>query len=507
MSIQFEPEQQVAELTFSSEPEGHVSSHQVQDSHDQELVASTETNAPTLGESLNTRDITIENLLNSDAPSNKVPPTLNVLAKSAPKGIRGFWRTLINCILHLTSWSQTKLELAVKTALKKDESDSHIGEISHFMAENIDWLDPKIIAAYTEALKGTQAAEDFRNQVEAYAREKLSSSSMVHDSIVTTATNASYVTDALSDKDTSTSNACGLPSLVQKIHTENPAMTLVPLATFMDRCPEDAQRLASKNNISYMAQTATDVTNGMVLACMDPNFKLEILNLIDEGLFEGAQDRARNIENFLKNDAVTANLFYTDGIQRYEIPHIVLPNGVEILTNYAENNEFCRSKFCKTIDANGNKKYDQAEYLAYMLDRFEEAYGKEDAIRAFKVFVQNFIGSGNTLGSILLAIHGVHPTLAPWLGTMVPHEMRQGMGMDKDFNITMNMTRIMRTKAETIEKLHSNMKKAGYDIPEITENSTLAVTINSTIPAKHNNTMNQGKDGEQQTDWALILSP
>jgi hypothetical protein len=418
-----ELEQSAIEPTFPPKPESHAPLHQVQD---HELVAPTGTNISTGGESLGTRRITVENLLNSDAPSSEVPATLSAMAKKAPTVFWGFWRTLINCIRHFTSWNQTKLELTLKDALK-EKNDGQIDELSCFMAENIDRLDPRITAAYAGVLEETQtrAAEYFRSQVETCAREKLSSPTIDHNSILLTATNANRVMDAFASGDAPALDIQAPLSLVQKIHAENPETTLVPLDTFISQCPEYAQRLASKENISYMAQTATDDTNGMILACAGSGFNNGILDLIDEGLFEGAQNRAQNIGNFLKNAAVTSNLFYTDGINRHEIPHIILPNGVEILTNYIpETNsvdaKFCESNFCKTTDANGNKKYDHVEYLSYMLDRFEEAYGREDAIRAFKVFVQNFTGSGNTLG--VLANTG--PYLFQWMGANNLHEIR-----------------------------------------------------------------------------------
>ncbi|MDR0715544.1 MAG: hypothetical protein LBF25_02065 [Puniceicoccales bacterium] len=302
------------------------------------------------------------------------------------------------------------------------------------------------------------------------------------------------------------------PGVVQRLPAEQITLELITFCksltpewkTFYNNFPEQARALAERKDLKRASFQGTDHSNGLTLTYNDSCHKPKILSLINPGLFEG-KDRDDQIESFLEDPAVTYNFFYMDGIRRREIPHISLPNGVEILSNFGgENSEYCK----KT-----EKPYDQVEYLKYMLDQFKAAYGNTDeAVKAFKVLVQNFTGSGNTLG-VCLSTLTLNETILPGFDSLYKNclicaafmrkRAQPMMQMDKDFNIDLNITACMF--GEGIRQFNEQYEsQINALLPEAT---IFGITISSHIPAVINETMDQrGQQGKQTTTFGTIES-
>jgi hypothetical protein len=242
--------------------------------------------------------------------------------------------------------------------------------------------------------------------------------------------------------------------------------------------------------------------------CKHNEYNPAILKFITPELFEG-EETIRNIQikSFIENPAVQSNLFCKDGIQRNDMPHISLPNGVEILSNFrGANSEYCKST---------GKPFDRAEYLRYMLDRFKEAYGDTDtAVKAFKVFVQNFTGTGNTFGMLTkIPLQKEAETKdykeAMSYGALVSSAVQDcrsqsTMRMDKGFNIDLNITACI--SGEKIKQFNENNKRSSEIIP-FSEDTIFGITISSHIPAVRNDAMDQrGQNGQQTTNFEILES-
>jgi hypothetical protein len=273
------------------------------------------------------------------------------------------------------------------------------------------------------------------------------------------------------------------------------------LITFCNDCPEQARTLAERQDFHQKSFRGTKDDDGILLVCNDSGYKPGILGLIDQGLFEG-DGRDGRIKNFLANSDVAGNLLFKDGIKRYEMPHITLPNGVEILSNIGGSD----SEYCK----NTGRAFDKAEYLKYMLDQFKTAYGSTDeAIKAFKGFVQNFTGTGNTWGGVFTrppADEAVFPEIniqkkASLIGeTLARNRIRSTMQMDADFNITLNATACVSNE-EGIRKINKTTKSSFH------KDTICGITVSSYIPAVINDAMNQREQrGQQTTTFEIIGS-
>jgi hypothetical protein len=301
-------------------------------------------------------------------------------------------------------------------------------------------------------------------------------------------------------------SALALHSLAQKLPVDQIAAQITPeLITFCNNCPEQARTLAERQDFHQKSFRGINNDDGILLAYNDRNYEPGILDLIDQGLFEG-DGRDGRIKNFLASSPVQHNFFYVDGIKRGNMPHITLPNGVEILSNSGDIN----SEYCKKM----GKPFDQAQYLKYMLDQFKEAYKPTDeAIKAFKVFVQNFTGSGNTFGNICTklvpdetVLRGIVPTIKwPLLGRMFKrHRSQSTMRMDECFNITLNITACISGR-ESIQQLNAQCEIT--HTPPFREDAIFGITISSHIPAEINDTMDQrGQRGQQTTTFEIIGS-
>ncbi|MDR1457461.1 MAG: hypothetical protein LBI47_01245 [Puniceicoccales bacterium] len=443
-------------------------------------------------------------------------------------GIGGFFRALWNYISNSSTKSldQAKLNVAAKDYLKNNS-----GEVDNILREitaNRSPQDPHIVHAFITALKEIDqekfdglcaAAKGF---VDGVLTEGAQTSSGITPANIKHAVD---LVDRLKSVIKFSPSALALHSLAQKLPVDQieaqitpelitfcndfprlaqklPAERITPeLITFCNDCPEQARTLAERQDFHQKSFRGTNDDEGMLLVCNDSGYKPGILGLIDQGLFEGDR-RDTRIESFLKDQAVTNNLFCKDGIQRYEMPHITLPNGVEILSNIGRSD----SEYCKSTSGS----YDQAAYLKYMLDQFKTAYGSTDeAIKAFKVFVQNFTGTGNTWVGVLTrppADEAVFPGIdiqkkASLIGgTLAKNRIRSTMRMDADFNITFNAT-VCVSNEEGIQRINKTTKSS------FPKDTICGITISSYIPAVINDTMDQcGQEGRQTTTFEIIGS-
>ncbi|MDR1528010.1 MAG: hypothetical protein LBS22_00245 [Puniceicoccales bacterium] len=378
-------------------------------------------------------------------------------------GIGGRLRALWNYISNSSTKSMDQAKLNV---VAKDYLQSNPGEVDGILREittNTSSQDPRIVHAFVAALKGISV--DFSQPVLA------------------------------------------LYSLVQRF----PVDQITPdLMRFCNNFPDQAQALAERQDLTWGLSKATCDANGMLPMCKHKEYQPAILDLIDSGLFDGNGQDAQ-IESFLANSAVRNNLFFKDGIQRYDMPHISLPNGVEILSNFGGAN----SEYCK----NTGKPFNQAEYLKHILDQFKKAYGSTDeAVKAFKVLVQNFAGTGNTFGILKQILDqklietndeaSKYSMVSNYisLGSHTVQECRSQstMRMDEGFNIRLNVTAcISGKKLQEFNK--SNEKNSSFT--PFSQDTIFGITVNAHIPAVISDTMDQREQqGQQTTTFGIIES-
>jgi hypothetical protein len=430
-----------------------------------------------------------------------------VLKRSESLGFMGLFRAVLDRIFNSStkSWDQARINVAAKDYLEANPNDAE--QISQAMAEGILRMDLRVAQAFVGALMECRldSFKTFYSKVMDQINEVIDQgskepASVSQDKIKNAATLVDLVTPFLTEGQQIPSPALALCALVQKF----PGNEITPdLIALCKNFPDEALALAKRQDCKITTFTATnDKDDGLLLMYMDRGYNPEIFDFITQDLFEEGPDRDAAIQNFLASAEFKSNLVFKDGIQRQGIPHITLPNGKEILSNRgSENSEYCRGT---------EKPYDQAEYLKYMLDKFKAAYGTTDeAIKAFKVFVQNFTSCGNTLGAIgekivhsgaenvLLAIRAMI-LLDTFLGK---ENYVHAMQMDKDFGIRLNIT-VCTSKEEEIETFNQ-------PIPQyrIRKDDMLALTVSSYIPAVINDTMDQrGQEGTQTTHYSLMYT-
>ncbi|MDR1233146.1 MAG: hypothetical protein LBJ75_02720 [Puniceicoccales bacterium] len=386
--------------------------------------------------------------------------TIVLVEKSQSMGVGGFFRALWNFISNSStkSMDQARLNVVVKDYLQSNPGE--VDGISQEIAANASSQDPKIVQAFVSALKGVNPKE-----------------SVIEFS----------------------QSALALRSLAQKL----PADQITPdLMTFCNNFPEQAQALAERQDLSWGLSQATCDKNGMLPMCKHNEYKPEILNLINAELFEGEGQDAR-IESFMADPAVASNLFFKDGVKRNDMPHISLPNGVEISSNFGNVN----SEYCK----NTGGTFDQAEYLKYILGQFKEAYGDTgEAAKAFKVFVQNFTGTGNTfairnqiMGQKMAETNNLNKAL--FYDGLVSHSVeshrsQSTIRMDEGFNMEVNITACMSDKG-SIQQLNKKTNSS------FNEDTIFGITISTHIPAVISDSMDQrGQEGKQTTNFGIIES-
>ncbi|MDR2603085.1 MAG: hypothetical protein LBC11_00790 [Puniceicoccales bacterium] len=415
----------------------------------------------------------------------------------------GFFQALWNYISNSStkSLNQARLNVAAKDYLKANPKK--INSLLRNIAANILSQDPRIVQAFTVALKEVdpEKFEDFSAAVKGPVDTVLTKGAQTSSDI--TSNNIKYAVDLL-DKLGSviefSQPAFALHSLAQKLSTEQMTPDLI---AFCKDFPDQAQALSKRQDLRQISFKGTDCDDGLILMYNDQNYKSEILNLITPELFEGEETiRDAKIKSFTANSAVGDNFFYKDGVNRGNIPHISLPNGVEILSNFG----YANSEYCKKM----GKPYDRAEYLKYMLDQFKKAYESTDeAIRAFKVFVQNFTGTKNTLGPILGRISRLkeidgHPVKQGWFAisnfVLENCQLQSRMRMDEGFNIGVNIT-FCAFEKQSIESFNAKTKSS------FPKDTIFVVTISSHIPAMINETMDQrGQQGKQTTTFEILES-
>ncbi|MDR2432554.1 MAG: hypothetical protein LBD34_02260 [Puniceicoccales bacterium] len=372
----------------------------------------------------------------------------------------GFFRTILNYISNSStkSLNQARLNLAAQDYLK-----DHLNEVDGILREiasNPSSKDPKIVCAFAGALKEIDLSKP---EIQF--------------------TQSAYV----------------LHSLAQKLPTDQITPDLI---AFCNDFPEQAQALAGRQNLKRTSFRGINCNDGLLLMYGDKCYNPAILDLINPELFEG-DDQDTRIKSFLANQTVTSNYFCKDGIDRYDFPHIILPNGVEILSIFGRNN----SEYCKST----GKPFSRDEYLKYILGQFKEAYGSTDeAVKAFRVFVQNFTGSGNTLGGIVIKLVNGDGAASRKVDQenrfklmceiLNNHRSQPTMRMDKGFNIDLNITACIPDK-ESIQKFNE-INSFSFD-----KNTISGIAISSHIPAVINETMDQrGQQGKQTTTLGTIES-
>jgi hypothetical protein len=373
---------------------------------------------------------------------------------------RAFWNYISNS--STKSMDQARLNLAAQDYLKANPKE--IDGILREFTTNPSSQDPKIVHAFAAALKKIDLGK---------------------------------LNDLLFLQ-----SAFALHSLAQKFPANQITSELI---AFCNNFPKQARALAERQDLGLTSFQGTDCTNGLTLMYDDSSYKPEILNFINSGLFEG-EDRDTQIKSFIKNQFVKGNFFFKDGIDRCEIPHIILPGEIEILSNVGGND----SEYCKKE----GKTYDRAEYLKYVLDEFKKAYGSMDeAVKAFKVFVQNFTGSLNTFAKIREQIYikmrekiGRNDALAI-VGltdyTLQSHQFQPMMWMDKDFNIRLNITAcIFGRGTQEFNERHKALPNFRFH-----KDTIFGIAISSHIPAAISDTMDQREQhGRQTTTFGVIES-
>ncbi|MDR1173679.1 MAG: hypothetical protein LBK24_02705, partial [Puniceicoccales bacterium] len=370
--------------------------------------------------------------------------------------------------------------------------------------------DPKIVQAFAEALKEIDSGkfEGFCSAVKdsvdiVLTEETQTPSDTMQDKIK----HIAGLIGELGSMIEFSPSALALHSLAQKLPTDRITPDLIG---FCNDFPEQAQALAERQDLQRTSFQATNYDDGMVIVCCDSHYKPEILNLIDAGLFEGEGREAR-IESFLKDTVVTDNQFFKD-LHRGGVPHATLPNGVEILSNFGEKEDLVYGRERSEYREMTGKPFDKAEYLKYILDKFKEAYGNTDeAAKAFKVFVQNFSGSGNTVGNIMDRL-AKEETTCPgdyFQRLAVVNEMfrcclqQPTMRMDKNFNITLNINACL--SGEKVNEINQHLVEGGDET--INENIMIGATVSTYIPAVISDSMDQrGQHGKQTTTFGVIAS-
>jgi hypothetical protein len=458
-------------------------------------------------------------------------------------GIGGLFRALWNYISNSSTKSldQAKLDVIDQEKLKevaKDYLKDNLGDVDAIMREitsNTESRDPRIVQAFAEALKEIDQ-EKFDNlsaAVKSLVDGVLEKGAQTPSAVTPgNIKHAADLVDKLKSVIGFSQPALALHSLAQKLSTDKitpelirfcknfpglaqklPAEQITPdLIAFCKNFPEQAQALAERQDLHRMSFRGTSCNDGLVLMYDDKGYKPEILNLINPELF-GGDGQDDQIKSFLENPAVKSNLFWVDGLNRWDVPHITLPNGVEILSNkWCDSSEYCKST---------GEPYDQAKYLKHMLDKFKDAYKSPDeAVRAFKVFVQNFTGVGNTLantvdsiirektdGDILSLMAMVHSLLVNT--TFNKYRSQPTMRMDECFNINLNVTACMSDKEsiQELNKTRNTILKATGDSSSFREDTIFGIAVSSYIPAVESDTMDQrGQEGRQTTTFGIIES-
>ncbi|MDR2628863.1 MAG: hypothetical protein LBC30_02650, partial [Puniceicoccales bacterium] len=412
--------------------------------------------------------------------------------KSKSMGIGGFFRALWNYISNSStkSMDQAKLNVVATDYLKANPEE--VDGLSWEIVANTEPRDSHIIHAFAAALKEVDQGkfENFCGAVKDSIEVVLTQVAQTPSGI--TSNNIKHAADLVGELKSVikfSPPTLALHSLAQKLSADKITPELI---AFCKDFPEQAQALGARQDLRRTSFQGTDVSNGLTLTCNDSKYNPDVLNFITQELFEG-EDRYTNIANFLKNPAVTSIYFcfYIDGIQRCEMPHIVLPNGVEILSNFGGTKS---SEYCKST----GKPYDQAAYLKYMLDQFKTAYGSTDeAVKAFKVLVQNFTGSGNTFAEIRSSIFNektrvmnddqkssLFSSIVLFVdNTLQKYKSQPMMRMDEGFNIGLSISACISD--EGIQQFNE-MKVPNCSFPQDT---IFGITINSYIPAAINDTM------------------
>ncbi|MDR2603086.1 MAG: hypothetical protein LBC11_00795 [Puniceicoccales bacterium] len=430
--------------------------------------------------------------------------TTAIIKKSKSVGfLSAFWDYISNS--SSKSWNQARLNVAAKDYLKANPKK--INGLSQRIVANILSQDPRIVQAFAVALK--EVDQKKFNSFHAAIKNSI-------DAVLTkwniTSDETKQIVNLVGELNSMiefSQPALALRSLVQRLPADQITLDLV---AFCKDFPDQAQALAGRQDLQRESFQGTDCNSGLLVAYDDSRYNPKILDIIIPELFEG-NEQDDQIESFLKSPAVKNNIFFVDGIQRCDMPHISLPNGVEILSNFGDAN----SEYCKKM----GKPYNQAKYLKHMLDQFKKAYGSMDeAIKAFKVFMQNFTGSGNTLVGLiekLISDKAVLPELeaglseldlirkAFFMNTVFTYNRSQSMmRMDESFNINFNVTAC--TSGESIKSINSShaMKESEFLFPEDT---IFGITVSSHIPAVRNDTMDQrGQQGQQTTTFGVIDS-
>ncbi|MDR1233145.1 MAG: hypothetical protein LBJ75_02710 [Puniceicoccales bacterium] len=451
-----------------------------------------------------------------------VTRTAAMVKKSQSMGVGGFFRALWNFISNSStkSMDQARLNVIGQTKLNevaKDYLQSNPGEVDGILREittNTSSQDPKIVQAFVSALKEVDQSkfEGFCSAVKGSIDGILTKGAQMSSGI--TQDNIKHVADLVGKLGSViefSQPALVLHSLAQRL----PADQITPdLIGFCNDFPEQAQALAERQDLQRTLFRGTDCNDGLTLACDDSHYDPEILSLIDAGLFEG-EGRDVRIESFLKDPAVTGNQFYKDCIGRSGMPHVTLPNGVEILSNSGEAKVLMyrkeRSEYNEMRGSVGLPS--PATYLRYVLDQFKAAYGNADeAAKAFKVFVQNSTGYGNTLGMVMIKLKG-EEAVCPGSNfvmkdrlislTLMQCVKQTTMQMDKGFNITLNVNTCMSgEKIKETNQYATELGEQGFN-----ENTIFGIAVSTYVPAVINDSMDQrGQHGKQTTTFGVMES-
>jgi hypothetical protein len=434
--------------------------------------------------------------------------TAQVLKNSKSLGFVGWFRAIFDYIFNSStkSWDQARINVAAKDYLKVNPKEAE--QISQEVPEDILRVDTRVAQAFVGALKECRP-DSFKTfcsgvikQIDfLIERGSKEPDGVSQDEIKNAATLVGKLALVLPAGQNFSPSALALHALVQKFPDNGITPNLIVLCK---NFPEEALALAKGQDFQMTQFTATnDKDGGLLLMYNARSYKPEILDLITPNLFEEGPDRDAAIGKLLASKEFQSNLVCGDGIQRQDIPHITLPNGVKILSNRGESN----SEYCEEM----GKPYDQAKYLKYMLDKFKAAYGTTDeAIKAFKVFVQNFTGSGNTLEAIATKIYNNMPENSQLmmramnlLGAFRGQENYvHATQMDKDFGIRLNII-VCASKEGEIETLNQRTISG----PRLSKGDMFAITISSYIPAARNATMDQrGQRGAQTTHFTMMHS-
>jgi hypothetical protein len=283
--------------------------------------------------------------------------------ESKPMGVGGFFRVLWNYTSNYStkSWGQARLDGIDQEELKAviedylKDNPREVGKIMREITSNTESQDPRIVQAFAEALKKVNPkkfeilCKRVKNQINIVLEQgSQTSSGITQDNIK----HAVDLVNQLKSVIKFSQPALALHSLARRL----PADQITPdLIAFCNVFPKKAQILAKRQDFQLTSFRGTNCDDGMLLMYKDSGYDPKILDLIDAELFEGDR-RDTRIESFLADPAVKSNLFWIDGIQRHSIPHITLPNGVEILSNkWCDSSEYCKST---------GEPYDQAKYLS-----------------------------------------------------------------------------------------------------------------------------------------------